>query len=71
MMAGSLVALCGAVVGATGQSINQMIASGVLFGVGGGLQGVDSKLATMLPVGLTRSQRCPMPVFRRFVAKVT
>ncbi|KAF2159259.1 hypothetical protein M409DRAFT_71149 [Zasmidium cellare ATCC 36951] len=38
MIAGAVIALCGAVVGATGQSVNQMIASGVLFGVGGGLQ---------------------------------
>lgn len=33
-----VVALCGAVVGATGKSVNQMIASGVLFGLGGGIQ---------------------------------
>ncbi|OQO14882.1 hypothetical protein B0A48_00264 [Cryoendolithus antarcticus] len=38
MVAGACIALIGAVVGATGQSINQMIASGVLFGIGGGLQ---------------------------------
>ncbi|KAK6437671.1 hypothetical protein LTR95_006131 [Oleoguttula sp. CCFEE 5521] len=38
MIAGACIALIGAVVGATGQSINQMIASGVLFGIGGGLQ---------------------------------
>ncbi|KAK3114960.1 hypothetical protein LTR53_006186 [Teratosphaeriaceae sp. CCFEE 6253] len=38
LIAGACIALLGAVVGATGQSINQMIASGVLFGVGGGLQ---------------------------------
>ncbi|KAK5689494.1 hypothetical protein LTR97_012834 [Elasticomyces elasticus] len=37
-IAGACIALVGAVVGATGQSVNQMIASGVLFGVGGGLQ---------------------------------
>lgn len=39
MIAGALIGLCGAAVGATGSSINQLIASGVLFGVGGGLQG--------------------------------
>lgn len=39
MVTGAVIALCGAVVGATGKSVNQMIASGVLFGVGGGLQG--------------------------------
>ena len=38
LIAASIIALCGAVVGATGKSINQMIASGVLFGVGGGFQ---------------------------------
>ena len=38
MIAGACIALIGAVVGATGQSVNQMIASGVLFGTGGGLQ---------------------------------
>lgn len=48
MIAGAVVALCGAVVGATGQSVNQMIASGVLFGVGGGLQGEDPAVSTIL-----------------------
>lgn len=38
LIAGACIALIGAVVGATGQSVNQMIASGVLFGTGGGLQ---------------------------------
>ncbi|KAK3672214.1 hypothetical protein LTR78_007967 [Recurvomyces mirabilis] len=38
MIAGACIALVGAIVGATGQSVNQMIASGVLFGTGGGLQ---------------------------------
>lgn len=40
MIAGALIGLCGAAVGATGSNINQLIASGVLFGVGGGLQGM-------------------------------
>lgn len=38
LIVGSIVALCGAVVGATASSVNQLIASGVLFGFGGGLQ---------------------------------
>ncbi|KAF7197032.1 Trichothecene efflux pump TRI12 [Pseudocercospora fuligena] len=38
MITGACIALIGAVVGATGKSINQMIASGALFGIGGGLQ---------------------------------
>lgn len=38
IIAGAVIALIGAVVGATGHSINQMIASGALFGIGGGLQ---------------------------------
>lgn len=36
-MAGPFIGCIGAIVGATGQSIGQMIASGVLFGIGGGL----------------------------------
>lgn len=38
MMTGALISILGTIVGATGQSINQMIASGVLFGVGSGFQ---------------------------------
>ena len=34
LIVGSIVALCGAVVGATASSVNQLIASGVLFGFG-------------------------------------
>lgn len=39
MIAGACIASVGAVVGATSTSITQMIASGTLFGIGGGLQG--------------------------------
>lgn len=49
MIAGAIIALCGAVVGATGQSVNQMIASGVLFGVGGGLQGEKPAVWVSMP----------------------
>lgn len=38
MMTGALISICGTITGATGKSINQMIASGVLFGVGSGFQ---------------------------------
>jgi hypothetical protein len=38
MLLGSLLGFIGALLGATGQSINQMIASGVFFGVGAGFQ---------------------------------
>lgn len=38
LMFGAILSVIGAVVGATGQSVNQMIASGVLFGVGSGFQ---------------------------------
>ena len=38
LIIGSIVALCGAVVRATATNVNQLIASGVLFGFGGGLQ---------------------------------
>ncbi|KAM0327457.1 hypothetical protein ACHAQA_005745 [Verticillium albo-atrum] len=38
MMTGALISICGCLVGANGQSINQMIASGALFGVGSGFQ---------------------------------
>ncbi|KAF7564013.1 hypothetical protein G7046_g157 [Stylonectria norvegica] len=38
LMFGAFAAAVGALVGATGQSINQMIVSGIIFGVGGGFQ---------------------------------
>lgn len=38
LLFGAGAAAVGALVGATGQSINQMIASGIIFGVGGGFQ---------------------------------
>ncbi|KAF2475799.1 MFS general substrate transporter [Lindgomyces ingoldianus] len=38
LLTGAVSAAVGALVGATGQSINQMIVSGVLFGFGGGFQ---------------------------------
>jgi hypothetical protein len=37
-MFGAICAAIGALVGATGQSINQMIVSGIIFGIGGGFQ---------------------------------
>ena len=37
MLAAPLISCIGAIIGGTGQSIGQMIASGVLFGIGGGL----------------------------------
>lgn len=37
-MFGAISAAIGALVGATGQSINQMIVSGIIFGIGGGFQ---------------------------------
>jgi MFS family permease len=36
-IAGPAISCIGALVGATGNSIGQMIASGVIFGIGGGL----------------------------------
>ncbi|KAL2759931.1 hypothetical protein ACRALDRAFT_2050377 [Sodiomyces alcalophilus JCM 7366] len=38
MMTGALISIAGCLVGANGKSINQMIASGALFGVGSGFQ---------------------------------
>ena len=38
MMTGAIISIAGCLVGANGQSINQMIASGALFGVGSGFQ---------------------------------
>jgi MFS family permease len=38
LLFGACAAAVGALVGATGNSINQMIASGIIFGVGGGFQ---------------------------------
>jgi hypothetical protein len=38
MLLGSFLGVVGCVVGATGQSINQMIASGVIFGIASGFQ---------------------------------
>lgn len=38
MMTGATISIVACIVGATGQSINQMIASGALFGVGSGFQ---------------------------------
>ena len=38
MLFGAFVSFVGTIVGATGQSISQMIASGVLFGIGSGIQ---------------------------------
>ena len=38
MLTGSVLGIIGCVVGATGQSINQMIASGVIFGIASGFQ---------------------------------
>jgi MFS family permease len=38
MLAGATISFLGTIVGATGKSIPQMIASGVLFGVGSGFQ---------------------------------
>lgn len=38
LLAGASLAAVGAIIGATGKSINQMIAAGIVFGVGGGFQ---------------------------------
>jgi MFS family permease len=38
MLCGAIISFVGTIVGATGQSITQMIVSGVLFGVGSGFQ---------------------------------
>ena len=38
MLFGAFISFVGTIVGATGQSIPQMIASGVLFGIGSGFQ---------------------------------
>lgn len=38
MMTGSVLGIIGCLVGATGQSINQMIASGTIFGLASGFQ---------------------------------
>ncbi|KAK0386633.1 hypothetical protein NLU13_6468 [Sarocladium strictum] len=38
MMTGAVISICGCLVGANGRSINMMIASGALFGVGSGFQ---------------------------------
>jgi MFS family permease len=38
MLAGAFISFLGTIVGATGQSIGQMIASGVMFGIGSGFQ---------------------------------
>jgi MFS family permease len=38
MLTGAAISFIGTIVGATGQSIPQMIASGVLFGIGSGFQ---------------------------------
>lgn len=38
LLLGAFAAAIGAIVGATGRSINQMIASGIVFGFGGGFQ---------------------------------
>ena len=38
MLCGALISFIGTIVGALGQSIGQMIASGVLFGIGSGVQ---------------------------------
>ncbi|CRK31006.1 hypothetical protein BN1723_003740 [Verticillium longisporum] len=38
MMTGALISICGCLVGANGRSINQMIVSGALFGIGSGFQ---------------------------------
>lgn len=38
LMFGAISAAVGALVGATGQSITQMIVSGIIFGIGGGFQ---------------------------------
>ena len=38
MLSGAFISFIGTIVGATGQSIGQMIASGVLFGIGSGFQ---------------------------------
>lgn len=38
MLTGALIAFIGTIIGATGQSITQMIVSGVFFGIGAGFQ---------------------------------
>jgi MFS family permease len=38
MLSGGILSFIGAVIGATGQNINQMIVSGVFFGVASGIQ---------------------------------
>lgn len=38
MLAGAFISFIGTIVGATGRSIPQMICSGVLFGIGSGIQ---------------------------------
>jgi MFS family permease len=38
MLTGAFIAFIGTIVGATGQSITQMIASGVILGIGSGFQ---------------------------------
>ena len=50
LISGAAISTVGAIVGATSQSINQSIASGVLFGLGGGMQEmVFSCIQEMVP----------------------
>lgn len=50
LITGAIISTIGAIVGATGHNINQMIASGVLFGLGGGMQEmVFSCIQEMVP----------------------
>lgn len=38
MLCGAIISFLGTIVGATGQSVGQMIGAGVMFGVGSGFQ---------------------------------
>ena len=54
MILGTVFGLLGGLVGATGQSVSQMIAAGILMGFGGGFQEI---VFACVQVG-TRCARC-------------
>ncbi|KAH8176647.1 fungal trichothecene efflux pump (TRI12) domain-containing protein [Sarocladium implicatum] len=71
LMFGAISAAVGALVGATGQSINQMIVSGIIFGIGGGFQEMCFACAQELVPNKWRFQTLGVMILANHVSSVS
>lgn len=70
-MFGAISAAVGALIGATGQSINQMIVSGIIFGIGGGFQEMCFACAQELVPNRLRFQTLGVMILANHVSSIS